>query len=548
MTISVRHLLLVLLALGVGFSPLAGCRRAETTVARGNRDGILHLGNGAEPSDLDPQIITGTKENNIIRALIEGLTQTNPQTSRPEPAVAERWDVSLDGKTYTFHLRPGLVWSNGDALTAHDFVYAYERMLNPLLGAEFAYYLWIIRGARDYNEDHHDGRHTTDFARVGVRAVDDRTLEIALENPTPYLLQLLSFTPFMPVHRGAIQAAGGQTRRGTSWTRPEHLVGNGPFVLEEWTVNKVVATRKNARYWDAGRVRLNGVRFYPTESIESEERAFRSGQLHKTYDVPFAKIDTYRREHPELLRTDHYTRTQYLCLNCKRPPLDRPEVRRALGMAVDREAIVRNLTRGGERAAYALTSPDIPGYAPRARLPFDPAAARTLLAQAGFPGGQGLPELELLFNTSEANRVIAEAVQQMWKKELGVNAVLSNQEWKVYLNRRKQQDYTVFEGGWTTSYLDPTGFLELFVGGSIINQAGWASAGYDRTLTEAAATLDPAARLERIQGAEEILMQEAPLLPIYHHNRVYLLSPAVKGWLPNLIDDHPYKYVWLEGA
>ncbi len=518
-----------------------GCRRTETAVERGNHDQILHLGNGAEPADLDPDVITGTKENNIIRALFEGMTGTDPATGQPEPRVAERWDISPDGKVYTFHLRPGVKWSNGDPLTAGDFVYAYERVLNPLLGGEFSFYLWIIRGARDYNQ-----KRTTDFSQVGVRALDDRTLEITLENPAPYLLELMSFAPFMPVLRKAIQAAGGQTARGTAWTRPGHLVSNGPFQLEEWTVNKVVALRKNPHYWDAGRVRLNGVRFYPTENIESEERAFRAGQLHKTYDVPFAKINPYRQEHPELLRIDPYVRTQYLCMNCERPPFDRPEVRRALGMAVDREAIVRNITRGGERAAYALTAPGIPGYRARARLPYDPAGARALLARAGFPGGKGLPDVELLFNTSDANRVIAEAIQQMWQTELGVKAVLSNQEWKVYLNRRTQHDYQIFEGGWTTSYLDPTGFLELFVGGSIINQSGWANAGFDRALEDGARTLDPAGRLEHIQQAEEILMDQAPLIPLFHYNRVYLLSTAVQGWVPNLIDDHPYKYLWLK--
>ncbi len=533
-----------LLALGAGGLLAAlgtGCHRAETAVERGNREGILLLGNGAEPADLDPDIITGTKENNIIRALFEGMTATDPTTGRPQPALAERWDISPDGRVYTFHLRPGVKWSNGDPLTAGDFVYAYERVLNPLLGGEFSFYLWIIQGARDYNQ-----KRTADFSQVGVRAPDERTLEITLENPAPYLLDLMSFAPFMPVPKKAIQAAGGQTRRGTEWTRPGRLVSSGPFQLEEWTVNKVVGLKKNPNYWDAGRVRLNGIKFFPTENIESEERAFRAGQLHKTYDVPFAKIEPYRREHPDLLRIDPYVRTQYLCLNCRRPPLDRPEVRRALGLAVDREAIVRNITRGGEKAAYSLTSPGLPGYTARAHQPFDPAAARALLAQAGFPGGKGMPNLELIFNTSEANRVIAEAIQQMWKQELGVNAVLANQEWKVYLNRRTQQDYQVFEGGWTTSYLDPTGFLELFVGGSIINQAGWADTRFDRALEDGARTLDPAGRFEHIQQAEEILMDQAPLIPIFHYNRVYLMSPAVQGWVPNLIDDHPYKYLSLK--
>ena len=516
------------------------CHRSETPVARGNREGVLLLGNGAEPSDVDPQVVTGTKEFNIVEALYEGLAGLDPVDLHPIPGAASGWDVSPDGRVYTFHLRANGRWSNGDPVTAADFAWSFQRILSPELASEFAFYLWPIKNARAFNQ-----KGLTDFTQVGVRAVDDLTLEVTLENPTPYFPSLLRLAPYLPVHRATVEAAGGARRRGTNWTRPEHFVGNGPFTLREWTVNKVLTVRKSPTYWDAGNVHLNAVSFFPIDSLEVEEHAFRAGQLHRTYGVPFSKIDGYRRAQPAVLRLDPYARTQYLGLNCRRAPLQDARVRRALGMAIDREGIVRNLTRGGEQAAWSLVTPDTAGYTSRARLPYDPPAARALLAEAGFPGGHGLPPVEMIFNTSEANKILAEAIQQMWKKELGVDAVLSNQEWKVYLNRRTQQDYQVYQGGWTTTYLDPTGFLELFVGGSPINQSGWSNAEFDDTLAGAARTLDPAARLEQIQHAEEVLLREAPLLPIYYWTRAYLLAPSVRGWTSNRIDEHPYKFVTL---
>ncbi len=519
------------------------CRRAGTDPAKNSHDGILLLGNGAEPTDLDPHIITGTKEFAIATALFEGLLSVDPVDSHPVPGVAESWEISADRTVYTFHLRADAKWSNGDPVTAQDFAWSWRRVLEPALASEFCFYLFDIHGAADFNAG-----KTTDFSTVGVRALDPATFQVTLAHPTPYFLNLLRTPPFFPVHRASVEVAGPFTRRGAGWTKAGKLVGNGPFALSEWTLNVVVDVRKNPRYWDAARVRLNGIKFYPYDNLDTEERAFRAGQLHRTYGVPFSRIDAYRRDHPEALRLDAYARTQYVALNTRRPPLDDPRVRRALGLAIDRESIVRNITRGGEKAAYSLDPPDaIPGYVPRARMPYDPDAARALLAEAGHPGGRGLPPVELLYNTSEANKVIAEAVQQMWKTQLGVDATLTNQEWKVYLARRTQQDYQTYEGGWTTFYLDPTGFLELFVGGSIINQTGWANATYDGSLVEAARTLDPAARGELLQRAEGVLMDEAPIIPLYHHVRAYLLSPAVQGWSPNRIDDHPYKYVWLRG-
>lgn len=519
-----------------------GCGKRETAVQRANREGVLLLGNGAEPTDLDPHIITGTKEFSLCEALYEGLVNVDPVDLHPIPGVAERWEISPDGKTYTFHLRADARWSNGEPVTARDFLYAWQRMLTPSLAAEFAFYYYPVINAERFNKG-----ELRDFAQVGFRAPDDRTVEVRLDNPTPYLLNVMARAPFYPVLRSNVEKFGDMGARGTGWTRPGNLVGNGPFTLTEWRVNEVIAVAKSPTYWDAGRVRLNGIRFFPLDNLEVEERAFRGGQLHKTYGVPFGKLDGYRKNDPGVLRLDAQARTQYVMFNCARAPFTDPRVRRALGLAVDRESLVKNVTRGGEVPAFAFTPPGLmAGYVPRARMAYDPTEARRLLAEAGYPDGKGFPPVEMLIYTTETYRVIAEAIQQMWKKELNLDVQLLNQEWKVYLSTRTQKNYALAEAGWTTTYLDPNGFMDLFVRDSPVNQMNWAHPDFDAALAAAARTLDPVARAGHLQRAEAVLIAQAPSAPICHLTRAYLLRPNVLGWSPNLFDDHPYKFVSLD--
>ena len=534
--------LLPAFVLGLSLALLTGgCGKRETAVQRANREGFLLLGNGAEPSDLDPQVITGTKEFNLCEALYEGLLNADPADLHPIPGVAETWETSPDGRRLTFHLRADARWSDGSPVTSADFLFAWRRMLTPRLGAEFAFYLYPVTNAERFNRG-----EITDFAQVGFAAPDPRTVVIRLDNPTPYLLNVIARAPFYPVQRACLERAGDPFVRGTGWTRPGRLVGNGPFTLQEWRVNDVLTVVKNPQYWDAGRVKLNGVRFFPLDNLEVEERAFRGGQLHKTYGVPFGKIDGYRRDQPGLLRVDPQARTQYVMFNCAQTPFTDPRVRRALGLAVDRDSLVKNVTRGDELPGFAFTPPGLlAGYMPRARLDFQPAEARRLLAEAGFPGGKGFPDVEMLLYTTETYRSIAEAIQQMWKRELNIEVRLRNEEWKVYLNTRTQKTYTLSEAGWTSTYLDPQGFLDLFVRDSPVNQMNWAHPDFDAALAAAARALDPAARQEQLQRAEAVVMDQAPSVPLCHLTRAYLLRPEVKGWSPNLFDDHPYKFVSL---
>ncbi|MEX2045098.1 MAG: peptide ABC transporter substrate-binding protein, partial [Opitutus sp.] len=524
-----------------GVLPQSGCLKRENAVTAGNREQILHRGIGYEVSELDPHLVVGIAEGDVLRALFEGLVSEDPVDLHPVPGVAARWETSPDGTAYTFHLRPEAKWSDGTPLTAHDFVASFRRILAPGLAAEYATMLYILQRAEAF----HKGA-ISDFSQVGAVAVNDRTLRLTLEHPAPYFLSLLANPAWLPVPLAAIGKSGPIHQRGNPWTRPGRIVSNGPFRLEKWRQNQVIVVVKSPTYWDAAQVRLNAVHFYPVESVDAEERMFRSGQLHLTDSVPIARVEAYRRDSPEVIRSDPYLSTYFYRLNVRRAPFTDVRVRQALGMAIDREAIVRKVLHGGERAAHAFTPPDTAGYTPRAAMPSDFAAARQLLKEAGYEGGRGLPAIDLLYNTSENHRLIAEAVQEMWRRELGVGVGLVNQENKVILAARRAGDFQVLRSSWIGDYIDPATFLEVFRGDSGNNYTGWASADYDAALFAAVRTSDPAARHALYQQAESILIEAAPIIPIYYFTHNFLKQPSVKGWHPTLLDHHPYKHVWLE--
>jgi oligopeptide transport system substrate-binding protein len=373
---------------------LLGCGKRETQVESGIRDGILHAGNGTEPQDLDPQTVTGVPEHNIITAILEGLVSEDPVDLHPVPGVAERWDISDDWRVYTFHLREDARWSNGDPVTANDFVLTYKRMLTPSLAAEYANMLHYVVNAREYNTG-----DLTDFSEVGFNAIDDRTFEITLTDPTPFFLNLLNHYSWYPVHIPTVEKFGGLDRKGTKWTLPGNFVGNGPFNLKEWRMNQMIVLEKSVTYWDRDNVALNQIRFYPVEGQDTEERMFRTGQLHYTNGTPLSKIDVYKANDPELIHIEPYLGTYFLRVNVTRPPFDDVRLRRALALAIDRESLVKNVTKGGQIPAYNFTPPGTAGYTARAQLEGDLETAKQLLADAGFPDGEGLPRVELLYNT-----------------------------------------------------------------------------------------------------------------------------------------------------
>ncbi len=521
---------------------LTGCDLGPTNVEQGIRDQVLHLGNGTEPQDLDPHIVTGVTEHNIISALMEGLVSEHPETLEPLPGIASSWDISDEGRVYTFSIRNTASWSNGDPVTAQDFAWSWRRMLTPALGAEYAYQLYPVKNARSF----HQGE-ITDFDQVGVKAEDANTLVVTLENPTPFFLSLLTHYSTFAVHPPTILAHGAMDERGTRWTRPENHVGNGPFRLKSWRLNYLVEVERNPHYWDADNVRLNAIRFYPIDNSQTEERMFRTGSLHVSYSTPSEKIAVYQEKNPGLITISPYLGTYFYRFNVNRKPLDDARVRKALSMTVDREAIINAVTRGGQLPAYSFTPPNTQGYfPPDSPIRFDPETARALLAEAGFPGGEGFPELELLYNTSEGHRRIAEAIQQMWKTHLGVNIRLANTDWKVYLSRTSELDYDISRAGWIGDYPDPNTFLDMMLSDSGNNRTGWSNMEYDGLINQAAGLTNQSDRYAAFLAAERILDNEAPLLPIYTYTRVTLKRPEVQNWFSNILDHHPYKYLYLE--
>jgi len=528
---------LILMFLAFGFT---ACAPRETPIVSGTTTQTLHRGIGNDLADLDPHLATQAADYNVLSALLEGLVAEDPVDLHPVPGVAQSWTISPDGRTYTFHLRTDARWSNGASVTAGDFVDSWRRMLTPTLGADSANLLYIIQGAEAFHKS------TAPWSAVGLAAPDARTFIVTLEHPAPHFLALLNHTAFFPVYLPAIEKSGSATDRGNPWARPGTFVGNGPFNLKTWRAGQVIIAEKSPTYWDVTNVRLNAIHFHAIESVDTEERAFRAGQLHLTETVPPGKIDSYRKSSPELLRIDPLLGTYFFRLNVNRPPLTDPRIRRALSLALDRTAIVEKILRGGQLPALRLVPPALLASPIDALPSAAPGAAAALLAEAGYPGGRGLPPLDLLFNTSEIHRTIAEAVQEMWRRELGLEVRLTNQELKSTLSARRAGDFQMLRSVWTADYADPISFLSIFTTANGNNYTGWADSAYDAALFAAARTSELVARNALFNQAERILLDAAPIIPIFHYTHVFLLQPSVRGWNSTVLDHHPYKHVWLE--
>jgi len=516
------------LILGLSLSPFAQAKM------------VFRQGGGSEPQTIDPGIATGHPDAHVILALFEGLLAYHPETLAVVPGVAERWETSPDGLTYTFYLRKNAKWSNGDPVTAHDFVYSWNRFLHPLLASEYAYMLYYIKNAKDFNMG-----KITDFSQVGVKAVDDTTLVVTLEKPTPYFLQIMQFAGTFPVHKPTIEKFGGMTARNSEWTKPGQIVTNGPFNLKSWTMNDKIVIEKSQTYWDKDNVKLDEVEIYSVDNILTEEKMFRSGMIQKTYEFPPEKIEVYRKEMPESLMLNAQLSTYYYWFNIESKPLDNVDVRKALYFAIDRQAITDYVTKTNI-PAYTFIPENTGNYHSKIKASFDVNKAKEYLAKAGYPDGKGFPTVQLLYNTSENHRKIAEAIQQMWKKNLNINIELVNQDWKVYLDALNGKNFQIARAGWIGDYNDPNTFFEQVLSTSGTNRSGYANPVYDKVILDSQVTLDPAKRTELFDKADQILFDDMPLMPIYYYVKPCAISPKVKGWYPTLLDAHPLKNVYIE--
>jgi ABC-type oligopeptide transport system substrate-binding subunit len=496
---------------------------------------VFRYNNGAEPETWDPGLCVGQPDGRVARTLFEGLAVPNPRTLEPEPGMAERWSVSGDGLVYTFRVRSGAMWSDGTPIAAEDFRWSWLRVLRPETGARYAGLLYPIRNAEAFNR----GR-VGDERAVGIEAPDDTTLIVTLESPTPYFVFLTMFYTYCPAPRHVVE------RWGRRWTRPEHIVTNGAFTLARWRQGDRFEFARNPRYWDAANVRLDKVVAYSVEDLNTCVNLYKAGVIDWTTSgyIP-SQFIPYLREFRDY-QHGRYHGTYFYSFNVTREPLDDAWVRRALTHAIDREAIARDLLKGSRDPWGNLCPSGYPGYDAPPGHRFDPDYARECLAKAGYPGGEGFPSISILFNTSEDHRRIAEAIQAMWKRELGISIGLSNQEWGSYLQATTALQYDVARRSWIGDYLDPTTFLGCYVTGDGNNRTGWSDATYDRLLREAAAELDPARRMTLLREAEARILDQAPVIPIYHYSTNDLVKPYVRGLYPTALDTHPLKHVWID--
>ena len=525
---------------------MVGCGSdPEQTVAVGGASGdelaqnqVLRWGNGAEPGSLDPHRTQGVPGSNIGRDLFEGL-MSEAADGTVIGGAAESWELSDDGKTYRFSLRPEARWSNGDPVTADDFVYSLRRSLDPATLSNYTFILNPILNAEEVAA----GQLPT--SEVGVRALDTHTLEIQLENTTPYFLGLLTHSASYPVHPPSVETHGNQ------YARPGNLVSNGAYRLEEWVVQSHVKLVRNENYRDNGNTTIDEVWYYPTEDQTAELSRFRAGELDLSNAIPKRQVDWILENLPDELVISPYLGVYYFGFNTTLPPFENnPELRRALSLAVDRDIITGQVTNAGEVPAYGWVPP-VQNYTgqqmPEAAWTQEErvAEARRLYALAGYSQENPL-RTRILYNTQEDHKRISVAIASMWKQTLGVEVEILNQEWKVFLDTRQQKIETeVYRSGWIGDYNDAYTFAELFASGGGLNHTGYSSPDYDRLLGEASAEGDLKRRAELLQQAERVLLEDLPIMPLYFYVTARLVRPWVGGYTPNIMDHHRSKNFYI---
>ena len=526
-----KHKILCLLTALVSIALLlAGCggSGSEKMSASSGKDGAeFIIGNGAEPQSLDPAKIQGVPEHRINLALFEGLVTYDPKTGNAIPGVAESWNVSEDGMTYTFHLRK-TEWSDGTPITANDFVKSWLRTLSPETGSQYADMITlIVKGAEDYNTG------KADASAVGIKAIDDMTFEVQLTGPAPYAIDVIAHYAFNAVPFHVIE------KHGADWIKPGNFVGNGPFVLEAWTPQEKVTVVPNEKYWNKENIHLSRITFLPIEDSNTAFEKYKAGEIDWEAGIPVPRIDEVKQM-PDYQVAPQLS-TYYYIFNVTRGPLQDARVRKALTMALDREELVAKVSKAGQIATRSMVPP-MAGYTPGEGAGFDPEQAKKLLAEAGYPDGAGFPVLTVIYNTLEGHKLIAEYVQASWKRNLGIDIKIQNYEWKTFLDIRNQHDFDITRAGWTGDYQDPNTFLEIFLTGSGNNDGLYSNPKYDELIRKAATMKGGAERFQVLHDAEAVfLTEDQGILPIYSYVSQNLIDTTKwEGWYANPQNIQPY--------
>lgn len=491
----------------------------------------------AEPSSLDPAMTTTLPENNTELQLFEGLTRLDEQDD-PQPALAESWDISADGTIYTFHLRKGIKWSDGTPITAQDFEYSWKRVVDPDTASENAYMMFPIKNAEAY----FNRKAAAD--EVGVKALDEHTLQVRLAYPTAYFLNLTAVHCYYAVPQKLVEA------HPQTWAADaKGMICSGPFKITKWIHSSEIDFEKNENYWDAKHVRLSHMEFPISDSQATRLTLVESNQANMTVEPPPA--DQTRLEKVGLYKVAPYLGIYYYVFNVTKPPFDDVRVRKAFALSVQREALVRHIIRGQKQAAYAWVPPGLKN--PVTGKDFreeggnlmteDAVQARKLLKQAGYDTNHPLPEVTILFNTNEMHKAVAESLQAMWKNALGVQVSLMNQESKVFMATRSKGDYQIARASWIADYIDPMSFMEVFSDEE--NDAQYHNKTYNELIRQAKETNDPAVRMTDLHRAEQILFDDCVIIPIYYTTQPYAAQPYVKGyhWLQLGLVDFKKAYI-----
>ncbi|MCF5880736.1 oligopeptide ABC transporter substrate-binding protein OppA [Aeromonas veronii] len=489
----------------------------------------LVKGNGSEPATLDPHKSEGDVESAILRDLFEGLVTSGPK-GEILPAVAESWETK-DNKHYVFHLRKDAKWSNGDPVTAHDFVFAFQRAVDPNTASPYSWYLEMptIANATDIIA----GKKQLDA--LGVKASDDYTFEVQLEKAIPYFVSMLSHTTTYPVPKKVIEQFGDK------WTQPENMVSNGAYVLKKWVVNERIELERNKQYWDDGKTVINKVVYLPIQSTNAELNRYLAGELDMTKNTPIERFKQLKKDYPNELKVTGQVSTYYYQYNVRKAPFDDVRVRTALSYAIDRDVIADKVMGQGQTPAYGLTPDYVDGFKPvvadwsKMTQAERDAKAKALLEEAGFDASKPL-KFELLYNTDDNHKKVAVAVASMWKK-LGVQVSLVNQEWKTYLETKKQGQFDVSRAGWVADYNEASSMLDLMQSGHGNNDGKYANPAYDKLLSESRDQVDADARNQLYVQAEEILAKDMPIAPIYQYVIPRMVKPYVGGYPANPLDN-----------
>ncbi|MGO8836219.1 MAG: peptide ABC transporter substrate-binding protein [Limisphaerales bacterium] len=512
---------------------LAGCARRELPAN-------ITIINGGEPESLDPAIISGQVEMRIAVGLFEGLTRLDARTARPVPGLAESWDLSPDGKIYTFHLRTNLVWSTGEPLTADDVVYSWLRALNPATASVYAAQLFCLKNAREFSAG-----AIKDASRVGIHAPDNFTVRIELNHPTLFFLDICAMPVTYVVPRRAIE------KYGDHWLMAKPLPVSGPYELAYWRLNDKIRLIKNPRYWDAANTQSGIIDILPVGSANAALNLYDRGEADIVWDkelVPGQLMDVLIKQ-PDF-HTFNFLGVYFIRFNVTKKPFDDPRVRRALALAIDKERIVKKITKAGEPPTSHIVPDDTANYVPPEGLGYDPARARKLLAEAGYPGGTNFPHFDYVFSApggggDKIHENIAVELQQMWRDELGIQADLRQLEAKIFYTAQSHLDFDLSRSSWIADYNDANTFLGMFTSDDGNNRTGWKNAPYDTLIREANEQADPAARKKLFQQAEIILVRdEVPIIPLYFYVGInYFNTNRIQGIYENILDDHPLQTI-----